>query len=381
MVNQDRLSELITHRDDPCITITMPTAVKGPETQQGRIRLKNLVREAFDAVQDDQETSLRAWFESFIGDDEFWEHQRHGLMLLGSPNMREVWRMPFELPAEAHVADRFRLKHAIHVANSPAFELVAFSRGQVRVFGCDASHVEELEVDGLTKSFDDFMRFDDMEEQLQYHATSSPGASGTGRPDITHHGHGGGDDRRTADLERYATAVAKRMDERRARMKKPPMLVIAATTRDEAAYRSASEDRRLCEESIEGNHDRSTPDELREKGWEIAKERWQKEHDAARERIQVAMGADRSTATLNGVLAAAYQGRIDTLFAAVDVRRPGTFDPKTSKMTVSKEEGPRAGDLIDEAACVAMLHGADVHVVSSSSVPGDEGLVAAALRD
>jgi len=380
MVNHERLDELLAHRSEPCVTVTLPTAVAGPETQQGPIRLKNLIRRAADALGDSESVGrdVLHWMTGFLDDDDFWQHQREGLMLLGSAEHREVWRMPFELPETVHVGDRFHLKHAIHVANSPHFEVLAFSRGAVRMFACDASYTDEIELEDVPASLEEFLRYDDFESQLQAHA-SKRSTSGDRRPEITHHGHGGTDDRHNLDLDRFATAVAKAIDRHRARRKDAPTLVLCATTRDAAAYRNASSDPRLAEGTVEGNHDRTEPDRLRELAWPIVEDRWKRRRNDARERVAVAGGHGKATNTLNGVLSAAHQGRVDTLFVAADVERHGSYDPISTLATVTPEAAPTTPDLLDEAACVARLHGADVYVVPHEEMPEGE-VVAAALR-
>lgn len=381
MVNHERLSTLLAHRSTPCVTITLPTAARGPETWEGPLRLKNLLRDVEAVMETDApaQRDMLGWLRGFLDDADFWAHQRAGLMLLASADEREVWHMPFPLPEQARVDGRFHLKHAIHVANSPAFEVLAFSRGDVRLLDCDASRVRPVPLEGAPGSLEEFLRFDEFEPQLQSHAASSAGAPSSGRPNIIHHGHGGSDERHKEDLERFAGAVASHVDARHAGGGAPPMMVLAATARDAAAFRARSRRGSILEPFIEGNHDRTDDAELRERGWQIVEEVWRSSADEAVERTRGALGAGHGTDTLNGALTAASQGRLSTLVVGATASRSGTFDAMSSRAIVTQESDPRAGDLVDEAACLACMHGADVHVVDDDRVPGG-GPLAGILR-
>ncbi|QDV05157.1 hypothetical protein Poly30_06530 [Planctomycetes bacterium Poly30] len=359
----------------------MPTAQSGGDTRQGPTRLKNLVRRVESELEDGTPGKAAAmeWFRSFVEDDDFWQHQRHGLMLLWSPTIQEEWRLPFDLPECAHVSSRFHLKHAIHVANSPAFELLAFSRGAIRYFHGDASHIQQLEIEGIPADINEFLRFHDFEEQVQSHSVSgAPKGSGK-QPAMTQHSSAGLSDRRSDDLDRFAHEVAKVIDRRRAQQKSPLWLILAATERDVAAYRKGSRDPKLCEMAIHGNCDRIEPEALRAQGWKIASHYWDDQHSAARDRVLAGVGNDRGTANLTGVLNAAHQGRVSTLFVASDREVLGQFDAVTGKVKLAHASDSHFDDLLDEAACLASMHGADVHVLPQEEMPTD-GQIVAALR-
>ncbi|MEM9379333.1 MAG: hypothetical protein AAGB93_05225 [Planctomycetota bacterium] len=359
MVRHDALRPLVSHRGSRCVTLTLPTAVRGKETREGPIRLKNLVREVAEVLDRDSELDreILAWLEAFEDDHEFWQHQREGLLLLAGEGVREAWKLPMVVPEAARVDRRFHLKSAIRLANSPSFEVLAFSRGSVRLLSCDASHVDVVEVPGLTESLSEFMQLDE-----------DPGA--------VEHREDGVDDRRTEDLKRYARAVAKRIDRRRLAMNAPPTLFLAATERDAAAYRNHSRDPRIDPVTIEGNHDRSDPESLRAAAWEHREGGWERDQAAARDRGLQAIASDRGSDSLPRVLAAAHQGLVHAIFAASDVAVPGHYSVGANAVLRTDPDTPMEGDLVDEAACVSLLYGADVHVVPKEHLPSGNAVAA-----
>lgn len=390
MVNHDRLRKLLAHRGEPSITLTLPVASNGPETWHGATRLKNQVSALEKKLPADapERSEILEWLQARVDDREFWMHQRRGLMLLAAPGVREEWRLPFDVPESLHVADRFHLKHAIHTANSPSFELLAFSQGAVRLFACDASHHREIELKDAPESLEHFLRFHEFSQEMQSHSVTHAGRPGGGpgngsaggsRPSQAYHASDGTSERRHDDLDRYAREVAQVVDRRRAGLTKAPWLILAGPERDLAAYRNGSHDPRICEHMIKGNFDRADPADLRGAGWEIAKTYWTQDHADAREGLEAGLAQGVATENLTGVLNAAHQGRVSMLFVARDQEVRGTFDPMKGKAQLDPNVASEASDLLDEAACVALLHGADVHVVAGTEMPNGSD-VAALIR-
>src|SRR5438132_720330 len=80
VISQRNFRRLLQDHPAPCVTLTMPTARKGPETQQNAIRFKNLLREAEDKLSSfqlrtDEAQKLLAPAVELQDDAEFWMHQ------------------------------------------------------------------------------------------------------------------------------------------------------------------------------------------------------------------------------------------------------------------------------------------------------------------
>lgn len=79
-----------------------------------------------------------------------------------------------------------------------------------------------------------------------------------------------------------------------------------------------------------------------------------------------------------GVLAA-VDGRVETLFVALETHRWGRLDSKTREIEIAPEPGDESEDLLDRAAVETFLHGGTVYAVDEGGVPGT-GVLAALLR-
>jgi hypothetical protein len=79
-----------------------------------------------------------------------------------------------------------------------------------------------------------------------------------------------------------------------------------------------------------------------------------------------------------GVLAA-VDGRVETLFVALETHRWGRLDPIAREIAIDPELDDENEDLLDRAAVETFLHGGTVYAVDEHRVPG-AGVLAALLR-
>lgn len=82
---------------------------------------------------------------------------------------------------------------------------------------------------------------------------------------------------------------------------------------------------------------------------------------------------------LSEILPAAYYGRVESLFVAIDQEQWGSFDAATNTLQLRQEAEPGDVDLLDVAATQTFLHGGAVYALNWTEVPG-EALAAAVFR-
>ena len=82
---------------------------------------------------------------------------------------------------------------------------------------------------------------------------------------------------------------------------------------------------------------------------------------------------------LAAIVPAAYDGRIDTLFVALDQQQWGTYDPATRQIRTVQEGEETSEDLLNVAAIQTFLNSGTVYAVEPDAVPG-QGPVAAVFR-
>src|SRR5438067_2648504 len=108
------LKALAADHEGGHVSIYLPVEPAGPETRQNTIRLKNLIRDAEEKLQEWGLRSTEAlellrpiW--ELETDTDFWQEREEGLALLLKPGeLRTVW-LPFRPPELSLVSDHFYL--------------------------------------------------------------------------------------------------------------------------------------------------------------------------------------------------------------------------------------------------------------------------------
>lgn len=371
------LRELMDEQPGTCVTITLPTHRSGPETQQGPIRLRNLLRQAEEGL---VATGLRpteagdrlAGVEALLADSGFWRRPSDGLAIfVGADGATRSFRVPLALEESVVVGPRFAVKPLLPlVAIDGRFFILALSQNQVRLLHATRHRVGETGVEGMPESLADALRFDEGERQVQLHAAGAGNSGGA-----VFHGQGGIEDAEDERRLRYCQAIDRAVTSRLADEHAP--LVLAGVESMMATYRAANRYAHLVEEGIPGSPDRVPDAALHEAGWAIVEPLFRRAMDAAMARIGDQLGTGGATTVLPEIVRAAHEGRVDVLFLAEDVEVWGAFDPASGE--VALEDGPQPGRvaLTDLAAARTALAGGTVYVVPAADLPG--GAPAAAL--
>ena len=156
-------------------------------------------------------------------------------------------------------------------------------------------------------------------------------------------------------------------------------LVIAGVDYLLPIYRQANSYRHLVPEGIEGSPENLTAKELHEKAWPLVEPIFAKPRQEALENYRALHGTGRTADDLDGVLAAALDGRIKTLFVNLTTDVFGTFEESTRKAVV--HDTPERGDvdLCARAARWVYSTGGQIFGGEPPQIP-QQGPLAAILR-
>ena len=115
-------TQLLAEQDEPCLSLTMPTHRAFPESEQGPVRYRNLVRLLGSALEkkfgkrDETSQQLLSQVEKLGSegpDDDFadfWSRQKEGLAVFAAPGMFAWYRVPIPLREIAVVSNSFHVK-------------------------------------------------------------------------------------------------------------------------------------------------------------------------------------------------------------------------------------------------------------------------------
>lgn len=389
------IEPLLRTAGGPCVSIFLPTFRAGAERQQNPIRLKNVVRNIAERLEEDwgmrspDADKLLDPVKQLVDDNSFWLHQSDGLALFLSPDTFKSFRLPVELNELAVVENRFHLKPLLPLLSGDGdghFYVLALSRKNIRLLSGSRFQVEEvdLESQGIPTSFTEALGELERRQTHMQASTSSktPHRFSMGpRGGPIFSGHGTGEDDLGAELRNYF----ERFDDALARIdidRKAPV-VLAGVEYLLPIYRDAATTfQNICEDALRGNMEGEKAEDLHTAAWEIVEPHFLQERRKAAERFGDLTGSGRSSTDLNEVLPAAHDGRVDSLFVARAIRVWGSYDGgENRKITLQSGEdgdGPRNGneDLLDLAAVQTYLNGGKVFVVDQQEVPEGKQLAA-----
>lgn len=375
----------------PCVSIFLPTFRAGGERQQNPIRLKNVVRNVAERLEEDwgmrspDADELLDPVKRLVDDNSFWLHQSDGLALFLSPDTFKSFRLPVQLNELAVVEKRFHLKPLLPLLSGDGdghFYILSLSRKNIRLLSASRFRVEEIDLEsqGVPTSFTEALG--DL-KQIQMQASTSsktPHRFSMGpRGGPIFSAHATGEENLDADLRNYF----ERFDDALGRIdvdRKAPV-VLAGVEYLLPIYRDvATTFQNICEDALRGNMEGEKAEDLHAAAWEIVEPHFLQERRRAAERFGDLSGSGRSSADLNVILPAAHDGRVESLFVARGVRVWGSYEGGENRSITfqSGQDGPRNGneDLLDLAAVQTYLNGGKVFVVEQKDVPEGKSLAA-----
>jgi len=141
-------------------------------------------------------------------------------------------------------------------------------------------------------------------------------------------------------------------------------------------YQRANTFPHLLEQGVAGNPDKLKAETLREKAWTLVKPAFLQAQQEAAARYQELADTERASSNSSEIVPAAYYGRVESLFVAVDQEQWGSFDPATETLQLHEPGEPGDEDLLGLAATQTLLHGGVVYAVEQAQMPAQAPLAA-----
>jgi len=379
-ISQVELQSLMQQQGSACISIYAPMVKAGQQTQQNPIRFKNLVRQAAEALEErgmtpkEVEHFLRP-ASDLIDDTPFWQHQSDGLAVFVGESFFRYFRVALEVRELVTVEERFHLKPLLPLLSGDGrFYVLALSQKQARLLEATRHHVRELDLGDLPTSLNEALGYEVEETHIQYHTGTKAG--GLNQSPV-YHGQGGGEDDVKLEIRKFFNLLDKGVQALVGDRQAP--LVLAGVEFLFPLYRQVCDAPHLLEGGVPGSPGELSAEELHERAWPVVEPIFTKGQQDAAGRFHELAGTGQTSIEIEDVVAAADDGRVDTLFVALGTRRWGRFDRQGRTVELSESNGPGTEDLVDFAAIQTVLKGGTVYAVAPEEVPAS-GAVAAVYR-
>lgn len=375
------IQTLLEEPSEICVSIYMPMFRWGREVRQNEIRYKNLIKDASSLLSSDevcseeQRSAILQKLED-LGSDEnhdVWKHPTAGLALFVTPDSIEIQQMHTTLMEQVHVGERFYLRPLLPALHGDGqFVLIAVSQKHVRLFEGNSEELHERVPDDMPENLKDALNIDDYITSIQ-HFSYSTGSD----VDTMYHGQGAGEDDHKANILQFFHRIDEPLSEFMEGRTDP--LVFAGVKYLYSIFKEAIDYPHLLPDSVNGNWDNATPEQLHEKAWEVVQPHFEKASEDAISNYNDAYGQNRATHDLETILRASEMGAIETLLIRENASLWGHVDGD-GHVQDDGEPCEISHDLLDDAAVQTLKNGGDVFVVRENDFPEKECPAAARLR-
>jgi hypothetical protein len=372
---KDDLSKLLETRGGTCVSLYLPTARAGKETLGNPTRLRNLLR---DARQQMEQTGMEADAAERLlqpaaamdGDYGFWQNQEEGLAIFISAELSGYLKLPFPPEEVALVANAFHIGPLIpFLSDNFPFFVLSLDQHHLTLHRATRWTIEEVELEGVPTSISEALQFDDPEQSLQHHGGAKlSGAVGHSDAAGLFHGHGGGDDDHKMRLLRFFQLVDRGLHAYFREEKIP--LVLAGVEYYGPIYREANTYAHLVDDKVVQPSNPRGLDSLREAAWEVVRPQAESIRERRAEEVAAGLVKRMAVNTLPDAVAAAHQGRAAACFIAEGERRWGTYDEVNARVELLDRKVHCATDLLDYAAAHTLQHGGEIYRLPKAEMPG-----------
>ena len=313
----DALTELLTQRSGPCVSLVVTTEHGPVGAKRARAAWKSLLPDIRDTVRSQLRPGatddLLAPAEALLVDEPFWHETDGGLALFLAPGDQYLYRLPVAVGDLGVVGDEFALAPLVRFLEpDQPYYVLSLSKNHVALHRGDRTSFEKVKVPDLPESLDDALWYEKHDNPLDVHSGMRYGNAG--RPTGTIHGGSSPSDQRRAQLPRFLAKVDKAVVA--ALNGKHLPLVLAAVVREVSEYRTVSHYDRLAPTAVVGNPDRLGDRELHRRSWKVIEDMQEPLRQRALQRAASLLGTGRTTDDLAEAEHAAAAGLVETLFVS-----------------------------------------------------------------
>jgi hypothetical protein len=382
-ISRSALERLAVSADELRVSMYVPMEHRFPESQENPARLRKAADQGealleSRGVKSADARSLLSPARDLERDDEFWRQGGlNGLALLLSPSVGHCFRLPFACPESVDVGQAYYLTPLVRLLNWPVeFFVLSLSMNMVRLFRCTREAMHPVDLPPQTPASEaEYLAGTEVGRPIRFQTVV--GATPTGGQITAVHGQTSYKDDAKFRRNEYVQVVARHVGQR---LESQPLpLVLAAVNELHPVFQQAYTGPDLVEPGIRGSPDELSEVEIREQAVRLLEARHAGDVRAVCERYHHVAHSARSTNQLDQLVAAAIQGRVDSLIAGLGARVWGSWDSEARTVRFSGDGQTGRVDLVDLAVRETLRHAGHVCVVPRQEVP-DEAVAAAILR-
>jgi hypothetical protein len=368
MINKQEIQQLLQSPSTEKLSILMPTHRYGHQVIQGHdaLTLKNQLKEARQRLkmkgweEDRIRRFLRPAFD-LLDNEAFWAYQSDGLAIYLSEEVQQIHQLPIPFEKMVYLGDEFYLKPLTPLVDADTrFFILCLSQNQVAFYEATAHSITSVKIDDLVPMGMEELQSAHPEKVLQMHAVSA-------HQPAQFHGHGGRNDKIEVTLEKYLRAVDTGLMEMLHDEHVP--MIFAGVDNVFAAYKQINSYPHLKDEFVSGNPFSMGMAMVQEHGWKQVKPHFDQERQSFVEKYNAMAHKDTTTTSIDVILRAASQGRVECLFSRDDKNLWGAKPANQMAVQVHPLRAPESQCLLNLASNEALRHGGKVLNLPPSQMP------------
>lgn len=349
-------------RQPNCVSIYTPSGPLPEDGERARIELKNQLRDVVaqcEAAGTDKSVidHIKESVENLLKDTMFWQYQANSLAIFIAEDMVETYRLPNRFTATVDIADRFYIKPLLRTITFPQSAYVlALAQNNVRLIKVTAdTPARDVSPSDMPKDIQTYLNLD-----LTGRATFGKGSED-------------GDLR----AQQFTAAINKAILPV-LRSERLPLILASAETLA-SAYRRTNSYKFLLQESIPGNPEALSAEQLAEKTRPILDHLYATEIEAIRQDFQAKAAQGLGSTDLAHIARAAVYNAIEFLMVDIDQRIPGYIDENNAQIVESEQDDASNYGVGDEVLRRTLIVNGKVYAVRGEDMP-DAASLAATFR-
>lgn len=377
----DRFNELANIREPHSVSIFIPTHRSGKEVNEAtdQKHLKNQIKKVREELRtyqlkDQQIDKILQPAEKLLDDTGFWSLQLEGLAIFVNGNMFEYYSLPVSFKPFTYVSDHFYLRPLIPYLNDDGrYYLLSLSLNNVKFFEGlphNLKHhvIEEL----LPERLEEIVGFDYQQKNLQFRT----GHTDSGQ--AMFHGHGAASEQAKKEMFKFFRGVNEGLMKFMYDKKNP--LIVATVDYLFPIYRQANDYKYLYESFIPGNPEHEKPAQLHQKAKILLEEHFNRKKKEKIKAFEELLSNQRASLEEDQIVAAAINGRIDTLFVRKGESLWGLYDKETNTVKIEEEKSFNNACLLNFATVHTILNSGTVYMATPEEMPAPTSRLNALLR-
>lgn len=371
LFTRNDLKVLLAQQPSPCVSLYMPTHRAGSE--EDPIRWRKHLAEAQECLvkagwRAPEAKKLLAPGRHLLENATFWKNQSDGLAAFLAPEFLRLFRLPLAFKELVVVAKEFSILPLLPLLSGDGrYFVLALSQNAVRLLQGTRHGLSEIDLKEVPQNLEEALLTHEAKQPFSFFGRRA--GEGAGSWGGIFHGHGVGTDETKEELLHYFQKIDRGLHPH-LRAEKAP-LVLASVDYLQPIYRQANTYPHLLEQGLEGNPDRLGNRELRERVWPLIQPLFTEAQRRAAARYRQLAGTGQTSYDLYSIISAACEGRVETLFVALDRHVWGLFEASSGRVEQHEQAEFGDVDLLEFAAAHTLAHGRTVYAVEPEHVPSN----------